>query len=619
MCGIAFALGGETRKALLFAERANRLLAHRGPDGEGVYQEGQLVMAHRRLAVLDLSDAGAQPMHSEDKRYVIVYNGEIYNHLKLREDFLPQHTFRGQSDTETLLFLYAELGEKMLDHLVGMWAFSIWDREKETLFVSRDRYGQKPLYYRTDTDGSLQFSSEIRPLLKEEEKPFMNETAVVEYLTLGNYGHLGNQTFFKEIFSFRQGHYAKIKIKDTTINEIEYWRLPQVKDKDKVSFDRQQQAQLEKIIEEAVSCQLLSDVKVGATLSGGLDSSIVVGAMAKARKISTPVFTAQSKDSRWDESVYVKAVEEKWTTDKVDVHWKELNHTNISDHLTHYITIQEEPFGDPSIMAHGFLMSMAKENGVKVILGGQGADELFFGYGNMTASLLAQGLRKGHWAWVNDNLQRKKLPVTEWLRILLGVISPLAEQTLRRRSRHKKRSFITERLLSKVDDQQVKLARTNNFYEVWTESVYGVHLPHLLHYDDRNSMSRSIEGRMPFLDHRIAELVSKIKPSDFMSSGESKRMLRLACADLLPDQVLKRKDKIGFYTPLHEMLKKDIVWIEQVLSSFEALDRFISSDVWKSDVAFYKGDEVSMEKGLRLWRTVSFVIWLRIFNINVEN
>ncbi len=622
MCGIAFALGGETTRAFTFAERANRLLAHRGPDGQGIFQEKQVVLSHRRLAILDLSEAGAQPMQSEDKRYVIVHNGEIYNHIKLRNDFLPQVTFRGLSDTETLLMLYAHLGEKMLQHLVGMWAFAIWDSKQDTLFVCRDRYGQKPLYYRKSADGALLFSSEIKPLIEDHEHPAMNETAVVEYLALGNYGHLGHQTFFKEINSFRQGHYAKIKVGDVYFKEQEYWCLPKVKEKDKIPFDSQQRGQLKSIIQEAVSSQLLSDVKLGATLSGGLDSSIVVGAIAATALATTasatPVFTAQSINSRWDESQYVKAVEEKWGKNKIHLHWKELNQTSIADHLVHYITVQEEPFGDPSIMAHGFLMAMAKENGVKVVLGGQGADEVFFGYENMIASLLSSGIRKGHWRWVKENIQHKKITVSALMRLVAGAVSPILERFAREKSRHKKRVFITKKMKSKVDDKIVKLARTTHFYEVWQESVYGVHLPHLLHYDDRNCMSYSIEGRMPFLDHRIVEHVAKIKSDDFFVRGESKKMLRSACTELLPDQVLKRKDKIGFYTPLQDMLKRDILWIEKVLTNYKDIDKFIVHEVWKSDIAFFKSDQQSVEKSLRLWRVLSFVVWMEIFKIDTS-
>lgn len=618
MCGIAFALGGETTRALMFAERANCLLAHRGPDGQGIFQDKQVILSHRRLAILDLSEAGAQPMHSEDKRYVIVHNGEIYNHLQLRNEFLPHTTFQGLSDTETLLKLYAHLGEKMLQHLVGMWAFAIWDNKEESLFVCRDRYGQKPLYYRTLSDGTLLFCSEIKPLIEEGEQPLMNETAVVEYLALGNYGHLGNQTFFKEIRSFRQGHYATIKAGETPFKEQQYWCLPKVEEKDKIPFDHQQRSRLESIIQEAVSSQLLSDVKVGATLSGGLDSSIVVGAVAKIKNTPTPVFTAQSINSKWDESQYVKAVEEKWGTPKIDLHWKELNQTSIADHLVHYITVQEEPFGDPSIMAHGFLIGMAKDNGVKVVLGGQGADEVFFGYENMIASLLSSGIRKGHWSWVKENLQHKAMTATGLLRLLAGAFSPGLERLARKKSRHTKRSFIVEKLQSKVNDQIVKLARTSHFYEVWTESVYGVHLPHLLHYDDRNSMSNSIEGRMPFLDHRIAEFAAKIKSDDFFVKGESKNLLRRACADLLPSKVLNRKDKIGFYTPLQDMLKRDIIWIEEVLTSYQDINKFIVPEVWKSDVSFFKTDQQSVERSLRLWRVLSFVVWMKIFRIDTS-
>jgi asparagine synthase (glutamine-hydrolysing) len=269
-------------------------------------------------------------------------------------------------------------------------------------------------------------------------------------------------------------------------------------------------------------------------------------------------------------------------------------------------------------MAHGFLIAMAKEKGVKVVLGGQGADEVFFGYENMVASLLSNGIRKGHWGWVKKNLQQRPVSLSAFIRLVAGGLFPSLEKWAREKSRRKKRAFITRKLQGKADDQLVKLARASDFYEVWTESVYGVHLPHLLHYDDRNSMSYSMEGRMPFLDHRIVEHVAKIKACDFFVNGESKNLLRRACADLLPDQVLKRKDKIGFYTPLHDMLKQDIVWIENILTSFKAMDKFIVPEVWKSDVVFFKGNEKSIERSLRLWRVLSFVVWMKAFQIDTH-
>ncbi|MDB5273292.1 MAG: hypothetical protein JWO58_1659 [Chitinophagaceae bacterium] len=618
MCGIAFIIGGEKKTAFDFAERANRLLQHRGPDGQGIFQDEYITLAHRRLAIIDLSDAGAQPMHSSDQRYVIVHNGEIYNHRELRTQFLPDTRFAGHSDTETLLALYAQLGETMLQHLVGMWAFAIWDTVKQTVFISRDRYGQKPLYYRKATDGTLRFASEIKPLLEEGERPSMNETAVVEYLALGNYGHLGPHTFFKEIFQFKPGHYATIGVNEKDFHETAYWSLPFVREQDKVPFDEQQQDKLKVIIEEAVRSQLLSDVTVGATLSGGIDSSIVVGAMSMSTDNIIPVFTAQSKGSKWDESVYVRAVETKWGSDKVNVHWKELNNTQLSLSLPHYIAVQEEPFGDPSIMAHGFLMDMAKENKVKVVLGGQGADELFFGYGSLISPLLSQGLRRGKLFWVKNNLNKMNLPLSEIGRVLLSAFAPKLEQAFRKRSRRKRRSFIAQKVLSKVDDRLVQLAKPSDFYSVWNESVYGVHLPHLVHYDDRNGMSHSIEGRMPFLDHRIAEHVAHIQSHTFLMDGKSKSILRMACSSLIPQKILERRDKIGFYTPLHDMLKNDISWIENTLCSFKDIDTFIVTEVWKEDVAFYKGEGESMERALRLWRILSFVVWVNTFHIHTD-
>ncbi|MDB5255474.1 MAG: putative asparagine synthase, glutamine-hydrolyzing, partial [Chitinophagaceae bacterium] len=214
--------------------------------------------------------------------------------------------------------------------------------------------------------------------------------------------------------------------------------------------------------------------------------------------------------------------------------------------------------------------------------------------------------------------QQKEFSVAALMRILAGAVMPMVERLARKKSRRKKRSFISKALQNKADDHLVKLARASHFYEVWEESVYGVHLPHLLHYDDRNSMSNSMEGRMPFLDHRIAEHVAKINPNDFFVKGESKNLLRRACADLLPDKVLKRKDKIGFYTPLQDMLKRDVLWIEKVLTSYKDIDKFIVPDVWKSDVAFFKSNEHSVERSLRLWRVLSFVVWMQTFQIDTN-
>ncbi len=616
MCGIAFTIGADKKQALQFVERANRLLKHRGPDGEGIFQDENVAMAHRRLAILDLSEAGAQPMITSDQRYVIVHNGEVYNHLELRAKFLADHPFKGHSDTETILALYAKMGRLMLQYLVGMWAFAIWDNTDKKLFISRDRYGQKPLYLRKK-DNSFLFASEIKPLLQDGERPAMNPTAVVEYLALGSYGHLDEQTFFKDIVHFPQASYAEIKAGDKQLVAKPYWKLPDIKKSDKISLGSGETSHLRQIIEEAVSSQLLSDVTVGATLSGGLDSSTIVGLMASSSPKPFPVFTAQTKGSQWDESDYVSDVENKWGKNKLQLHWKELINTRISTSLPAYIDIQEEPFGDPSIMAHGFLMDMAKENNVKVVVGGQGGDELFFGYKNMTNNLMSSFLKSGSIGNFNENASRMGLGKKELIRIALGSYLPSLEKISRRASRNKRRFFIKSSLLDLVNDNHIILARSNNFYETWDESVNRVHLPHLVHYDDRNGMSRSIEGRMPFLDHRIADFVATLKPEEFLKNGESKTLLRTSCKDLLPETILNRKDKQGFFTPIHEMLTEDIDWIQAVIFEDKSISQLLDQKTIEEDIAFYRTGKKNNDISRRLWRVLSFCLWKKQFNVTL--
>ena len=219
MCGIAGYVGNNKDAGLKFATGACAIMEHRGPDDSGILNDDYVTLMHRRLSILELSALGHQPMVSSCGRYSIVFNGEIYNHLDLRRQYLPGYRFRGHSDTETIIELFRLQQEKMLADMVGMWAIAIWDKETRKLFVSRDRYGQKPIYVRRKDDAWM-ISSEMKPLLSKDEHPAYDPTALVEYLALGNYGHLGKHTFFKDIQHFPQGCYAWIANSDMRIDAL---------------------------------------------------------------------------------------------------------------------------------------------------------------------------------------------------------------------------------------------------------------------------------------------------------------------------------------------------------------------------------------------------------------
>lgn len=615
MCGIAVILSENEFLINNFISRSEELLHHRGPDFQGTWKTDKIGMVHTRLSILDLSEAGNQPMISLSSRYIIVFNGEIYNHLELRKKFLPNYSWNGHSDTETILALFELMGEKSFDLMVGMWALAIWDKQEERLLVSRDRYGQKPLYYRRRGSDFL-IASEIKPLLVSGEKNKVNALMAAEYLALGNYGHLGEETFFRDIKQVLPGYYFWLDNDKKPFGMTKYWDIPKIKYGDKINVGIRELEDLKAILQEAVNSQTLADVPLGASLSGGLDSSIVVGILANSATTSNPisVFTAQTANSKFDESPFVHAVMDRWG-ERLNLYKKDLGEVRISTKLEKTLMIQEEPFGDPSIIAHGYLMDMASELNIKVVLGGQGADELFRGYSHNIKQLFSHELRRMNFAYTFLEMKNSNFGFAENFRIIMGALFPRLERSLREKSRENRRHFISDELRQAAvqNDKVFKLAMAYEWDEGLEESIKGVHIPHLVHYDDRNGMARSIEGRMPFLDHRIMNLVSTFKPESFFKNGFSKILLREAGKEFLPDKVYNRTDKLGFFTPLTEILQNEIKFVEEILAESPWVEKkMIEIDLEK--IRFRKSNGEISE---RVWRAMSLTLWSRMFNVEL--
>ncbi len=613
MCGLVAYSGSDADTGKRFIERANRLLLHRGPDDEGVYFGEGIALGHRRLSIIDLSSAAHQPMISPCGRWVIAYNGEVYNHLDLRARLCRDWEFRSRSDTETVLAALAINGPTAFEHMVGMWALALWDSKEKRLLLSRDRYGQKPLYWRRSDDGSLRFSSEISPLLEEDEHPVMYTPAVAEFLATGNYGHLGERTFFRDIYAFPPAHWASIRAADHAPTPQRYWRFPIASNGDRRPYDETARREFRETFEEAVRSQLMSDVPLGATLSGGLDSSAVLGCMAElCGDDQIAVFTAQSEGSAFDESRYVKAVEEKWRG-RFRLHWIRLERMILSEVIDEAIRAQEEPFGDPSIIAHGLLMKAAREAGIKVVLAGQGGDELLFGYPFMFHSLLSGAMREGRLKWAIKEAQAFGLDWKTLLRMGLSALAPEAERKARLRSRLKRRWWLTDVLKEAVVEND--LAATSDSRAVLLETVERSALPHLTHYDDRSGMARSVEGRMPFLDHRLAEIVGHLDSKAFVGGGKSKLILRQALGHLLPDAVLERRDKIGFFTPLRDMLKAENQWVRALVTDERARSlNLYDCSVMDSCLDGLTRGERRLDAAHLVWRALAVRVWADTFN-----
>ncbi|MCD6064503.1 MAG: asnB [Flavipsychrobacter sp.] len=604
MCGIASSLNYTNGD---FEARAIRLLYHRGPNDNGTFCGDDISLIQTRLSILELTTAGHQPMHSSCGRYVIAFNGEIYNHRELRQQYLSSHAFRGDSDTETLIELFRLQKEKMLNSLVGMWAMLIWDQTEKTLFVSRDRYGQKPLYYRLVKDRLL-FSSEIKPLLEDGQENSCEPTAVVEFLALSNYGHLGDRTFYKDIQQLAPGSYAYVKPGEKDIVSSKYWILPHVQDKDKRPLDEHVAKELHDAMVEAVLSQTISDVPIGITLSGGIDSSIISGILATYYDKEINAFTSQSIGTPYDESRYVNAVLKKFP--RINLHRFDSQELSLKDEVSKYVHIQEEPFGDPSIIAHGQLMRAASESGIKVMLGGQGADELFFGYTNMTQAILQKQLKQLDFGSFLKNVRYSDISKSFVARSIFLTVFPGLEKKLRNQSRIRRRNIL-EYAAGSVNERLFTLPTYDNFYGVWCESIYGIHLPHLVHYDDRNAMATSIEGRMPFLDHRISEVVATIRPEYFLKDGLRKYPVRIACKQYLPDEVMNRRDKIGFHTPLIDAIYKDADWVCDNMQDFIWIKNGLRATLLNK----VRSKSIDLNEAMLIVRALITNCWMQQFNI----
>ena len=558
-------------------------------------------------------------MTSPDGRYTLIYNGEIYNHQSLRAPLERKWRFDSSCDTETLLALLAVEGPTATGKLVGMWALALWDAKDERLFLSRDRYGQKPLYWRLAPDETLRFASEIAPLIEPDERPAPFLPALAEFLAIGSYDHIPQRTFFREIHTFPAGSSAWIERGARSFTPERYWRFPIRPKKELRPFDPVAQTLFRRTFMEAVESQVLSDVPVAATLSGGIDSSSIVGAMASRSTTSgaIKIFTAQATGSRFDESRYVDAVKARWG-DRLDIETIPLGRMALSELVEEVVRAQGEPFGDPSIVAHSLIIKSAAKANIGVLIGGQGADEILHGYPYMSSSIVAAELRDGDRAWALRQLPKLRLAPGQYLRVMGSAVSPSLERELRRSSRRSQYQWLSPALAAAGTLGMPALAAIGDLSAFWRESVESVALPHLIRYDDRNCMRRSLEGRMPFLDHRLADVLSSLDTRAFFHNGRRKAPLRESCADLLPQAVLARRDKVGFHTPLTDLLTAEIDWVRRGVCGEDARAAGLYDVGWmgRQCDALAAGSANEHRVGM-IWRALIVLIWIKVFDVAV--
>ncbi|MDF0591409.1 asparagine synthase (glutamine-hydrolyzing) [Candidatus Methanocrinis natronophilus] len=605
------AINGFTWDDERLIEMMNDATRHRGPDGDGTYVNDEVSIGHRRLSIIDLSSAGRQPMANEDESAWIVFNGEIYNYESIKYELQDiGHEFKSETDTEVVIHAYEEWGYDCLERFNGMWAFGIYDKKKRLLFLSRDRFGVKPLYYQLNSKGMI-FSSEIKGILVHNIERSPNEKALYEYLSFGLLDY-SEETFFQGIYRLMPG---EILIYDLTNKSFEKFKWYDLKSRAVIGpgpiSEEDLIREIRDLFEDSVRHRMIADVPVGSCLSGGIDSSSIVCAMRKlAKDTKIKTFSMIFPGYKIDESTYIDEVV---AATEAESHRFSPTTEDLMDDLYDLIRTQEEPFGSLSIYGQYKVMEMAHKNDMKVLLDGQGADELFSGYFiyykyYLFESLLNLRIREGLKVAKTVNYNMKDLLIFPAASLLsmIGFSSRLFKIYLSKHTKHLNAVHLS-------GPTEILSERGFDLNRALYSNLTRDGLPQLLRYEDKNSMRWSIEARVPFLDYRLVELVSSL-PSHFkIRDGVTKYIFRKAIRGLVPDRIVGRRDKIGFATPDGEWMASDelVGFAKDIFIS----QQFRSRTYWKQEEVMKLLED--HEAGRRnhcemLWRLINAELWLRI-------
>jgi asparagine synthase (glutamine-hydrolysing) len=606
MCGISgyYSLNSEISLAKYY--HAHSLLRHRGPDDEGFviykdnnvyeakgkrtindfsdlldvisYCSSRMVLGHHRLSIIDLSKHGHQPMSTDDKRYWIVYNGEVYNYLELKTELESLgYSFQSNSDTEVFLKAFMHWGFDSFNKLNGMWAAAIYDRVDEKLILTRDRFGIKPLYYYIVND-MLYFGSEVKYLLPFVDDLQIDTHVASDYVVNCHLDHLGN-TMFKNIFQLDPGHYAVYD--GLSLKKMKYWCY-----NPRIDNDADYGCAVEKLrdlIHHSIDLRMRSDVPVGSFLSGGLDSSMIVCDLFDRnliKKHSFQTFSAVFEEEEYNEKIYIDEVVEKTECNPHFIYPDSLAIISSIRNILHY---QEFPFRSLAVFSQHSLYEYIKNNSdVKVILNGQGSDEIFGGYTSNYISLIGEYLRtwKIRHAYT-ETRHFSRARGWDLKKILLYVgrlIFPSISTYLLSILNYKKKLMVGDILLTKCASTHKDLFQ-QDLYCSLTFSA----LREYLRYEDRNSMAFSLETRLPFMDYRIIEFGYSLPNNFKIENGINKKILRKVAKNIVPDKIINRSDKMGFVSPQEE-------WQKTILKEY--MDGIILKDKIEMEFPFLHAENI---------------------------
>ncbi|HKP45547.1 MAG TPA: asparagine synthase (glutamine-hydrolyzing) [Pyrinomonadaceae bacterium] len=628
MCGInGIALATSSRHRIDDAQlrRMRDVLTHRGPDDAGLFIDARVGLGHRRLSIVDVA-AGHQPMTNEDGTLHIVFNGEIYNHADYRKHLEDRgHRYETHCDTESILHLYEEFGERCVENLRGMFAFAIWDEQKRELFIARDRLGVKPLYYIHTRDGSLYFASEIKALLETNAvQPELNYSSLPDYLA--NHAPSGEETLFAGVRRLMPGH--TLSWCDGSVRIKKYWDISFSND-DEDRTDSEYVAEWSELFHESVRLRLMSDVPLGMFLSGGIDSSAIAAVMSKMVAEPIKTFSVAFNEREANELEYARLVSQAFKTDHHEVL---LSPEKFFAALPNLVWHEDEPIAHPSSVALFFVSQLASQH-VKVVLTGEGSDELLAGYGRYRKTLL--NLRGGqHYdRFIPEDIRRavkervNAVPPSsrlgQKLKRTFLALSPDVENLYFENfavfSKSTQRDLLSTETRARIGLIDPYLAMREAFNDNDATSMLDcllytdtkTYLQELLMKQDQMSMAASIESRVPFLDHKLVEFSARLPERMKLRGRTTKHVLRESMKNLLPAQILTRP-KMGFPVPIGSWLRTEYsAVVDEYVLSERALQRGIFEPAYvRTLVQRHRAGENHDE---RLWALINFEIWQRQF------
>lgn len=593
MCGIAGYINFDKSKPALqnVIKGMTDIISHRGPDGEGFYIKDNLALGHRRLSIIDLS-TGDQPMFSPDKSIVIVFNGEIYNYIELREELKSLgHSFITTSDTEVIIHAYMQWGFDCQNKLNGCWGFAIWDDNKKQLFISRDRLGEKPMHYAI-WKNSFVFGSEIKSLFSFGVPGDMDDSLLEIYFFLKFIP--SPYTFFKQIKKLKPGHF--LLINGSEVKERKYWDLPEIDEKNMLSDTKEINNNFEFLLKDSVNIRMRSDVPFGALLSGGLDSASVVALMSEISKFPVETFTIGYDDASFDETDLAKVAANKFNTNH---HSYKVEAESFEDSLRKILFHYDEPFGDASAIPTGIVSRYARKF-VKMVLTGDGGDEVLCGYPSFQGVKLSSYYKKA------PSLLRKSLPgtlnifskavrgnarykINRYERLFRSANSDFITSMIERMPTNDMRSvkalFPQNSKIYSIEDYMNDFMKNCSYKDDFYKLMYisfKLFLPDdYLVKVDRMSMAYSLEARVPFIDHRLVEYMVGVDKNVKMKKFERKSVLRETVGKKLPASLLTAVKK-GFSVPIVEWFKADTM--QPNLEALYSEDIGLNKDVIKNFV-----------------------------------